>query len=139
MEQERRAEAEQRRLATIVRDSNDAITVQTFDGTVTAWNRGAERMYGWNEAEALGMNIQDIVPEAWRAEASTLMKRLAQGEAVESFETQRITKDGRTLDVWLMATVLVDNEGRPTAVATTERERAREARLARERRPQRRF
>ena len=122
MEQGKRAEAEQRWMATIVRDSYDAITVQTFDGTVTAWNRGAERMYGWSEAEALGMNIQDIVPEARRAEASTLAKRLAQGEVVESFETQRVTKDGRTLDVWLTVTVLVDTEGRPAAVATTERD-----------------
>jgi len=122
MEQERRAEAEERRLVAIVRDSNDAIRVQTFDGTVTAWNRGAERMYGWSEAEALGMNIGDRVPEARRAEASTLAKRLAQGEAVESFETQRATKDGRTLDVWLTATVLVDSEGRPAAIATSERD-----------------
>jgi diguanylate cyclase (GGDEF)-like protein/PAS domain S-box-containing protein len=122
MEQQIRAMAELRRLATIVRDSNDAITVQKFDGTITAWNRGAERMYGWREAEALGMNIQDIIPEVRRAKESTVIKYLALGEAVESYETQRVTKDGHTLDVWLTATVLVDEEDRPAAVATTERD-----------------
>ncbi len=122
MEQGNWVEADLRRLASIVRDSNDAITVQEFDGTITAWNRGAERMYGWSEAEALGMNIEEIVPEARLEETTILMKRSAQGEAVESFETQRITKDGRTLDVWLTATVLVDAQVRPASIATTERD-----------------
>jgi two-component system CheB/CheR fusion protein len=117
----KRAETGLRRLATVVRDSNDAITVQDFEGRIMAWNPGAERMYGWSEAEALAMNVRDIVPQDGREEVLDLVKTLAQREAVEPFETRRLTKDGETLEVWLTATILVDAAGEPYAVATTER------------------
>ena len=118
----KQAEAEHRRLATIVIDSNDAVTVQDFEGRLTAWNRGAEQMYGYSESEALSMNIRDIVPENRRDEALELVERIARDEDVQSLETQRISKDGRTLDVWLTVTKLVDDAGNPVAVATTERD-----------------
>ena len=57
-------ESELRRLAVVLQDSNDAITVQDFVGHILAWNQGAERMYGWTESEALRMNVRDIIPEA---------------------------------------------------------------------------
>ncbi len=127
------------RLATVVRDSNDAITVQDSEGRILAWNRGAERMYGWTETEALAMHIQDTVPEDKRQEALSFVKALATSEAVESFETQRITKDGRRLDVWLTGTTLAGEEGEPAMIATTERDitehrRAKEALQKSERR-----
>jgi len=111
-----------RRLATVVRDSNDAVTLQDRYGKIAAWNRGAERMYGYPEAEALKMNIRDTVPEARRKEALDVVKRIFAGEIIESFETQRTTKDGRILDVWLTATVLNDENGQPEYFATTERD-----------------
>jgi two-component system CheB/CheR fusion protein len=117
-----RAEEVLQRLAAVVRDSNDAITVQNFEGHIIAWNPGAERMYGWSEAEALAMNIRDIVPEDRREEALAFVKQLAAGEVVESFQTQRVTKDGRVLEVWLIASLLVDEAGQPYAMATTERD-----------------
>ena len=120
--EEKQAEAKHRRLATIVIDSNDAVTVQDFEGRLTAWNGGAERMYGYSESEALSMNIRDIVPESRCDEALKLVARIARGEDVQSLETQRISKDGRTLDVWLTVTKLVDEDGNPDAVATTERD-----------------
>ena len=58
-----------RRLAVVVRDAHDAITVQDLEGRILAWNPGAERMYGWSEAEALAMNIRDLIPEGLREEA----------------------------------------------------------------------
>ncbi len=57
-----------RRLAVVLRDANDAITVQDMEGCILAWNPGAERMYGWTEAEALAMNIRDRIPENRHAE-----------------------------------------------------------------------
>ena len=51
-----------RRLAALVRDSNDAVTLLDFKGNILTWNRGAENMYGWSEAEALQRNIRDTVP-----------------------------------------------------------------------------
>lgn len=109
------------RLAAVVKDSNDAITVQDFEGNITEWNKGAVKMYGYSEDEALKMNIRDLVPEDKRKEALALIKKI-QKEDVESFETRRITKDGKRLNVWLTVTRLVDDDGKPMAIATTERD-----------------
>ena len=111
-----------RRMAIIVQDSNDAITVQGFDGRILAWNRGAARMYGWSEAEALGMNIVETLPQDRRDEYRSFMHRLESGEPIESFETQRVTKDGRILNVWLTVTRLMNDAGTITSLATTERD-----------------
>lgn len=116
------SEAQARRLATVLCDSNDAVTVHDFDGKITSWNRGAERMYGYTAAEALRMNIRDIVPEGKRTEAFAYIKNLARDQPVEGFETQRVCKDGRILDVGLTVTAYRDEHERPTGVATTERD-----------------
>jgi len=118
----KRAEAASRRLATVVRDSNDAIALLDLEGNILAWNRGAENVYGWSEAEALQMNIRDTVPEDKRQEALAFAEDSAAGKIVESFETQRVTKDGRVLEVWSTITLLRDDEGRPAAIAATERD-----------------
>ena len=110
------------RLATVVSDSNDAIIMHDLDGKILAWNHGANEMYGYTEAEALGQNVRDMVAEADREAALTLIQRIAQGEVVKSFELRRVTKDGRVLDVWLTTTLLTDEAGQPVAIATTERD-----------------
>ena len=112
---------ELRRLGTILRDSNDAVTVQDFTGKILAWNRGAADMYGWSEAEALSMNSLEMMPENARAEAIILYQRLSKGENLRSFESQRITRGGKTLDIWITLTALVDDTKQPVGVATTER------------------
>ncbi len=110
------------RLAAVLNDSNDAITIQDFEGNISAWNKGAEKMYGYSEAEALAMNIRDIVPDDKKSEALDYIRKMQEEEEeVESFETQRETKDGKILDVWLTVTKMVDEEGNSVAVATTER------------------
>ena len=68
-----------RRLAVVVRDAHDAITVQDLEGRILAWNPGAERMYGWSEAEALAMNIRDLIPEGQREEALAMVQQLGPG------------------------------------------------------------
>jgi two-component system, chemotaxis family, CheB/CheR fusion protein len=124
------AEVQARRLAAVLWDSNDAVTVQDFDGRITAWNRGAERMYGYPEAEALRMNIRDTVPESKRAEALAYVQSLLRNESVKKVETQRVTKDGRMLDVELTVTAYRDEHGRPIGVATTERDITERKQLA---------
>jgi PAS domain S-box-containing protein len=119
-------------LAAIVHDSNDAITVQDFEGNISLWNLGAERAYGYSKAEALKMNVRQIVPENRRAEMLALTKRLEKGEDIQSFETQRVTKDGRILDIWLTITILSDDAGTPISVATTERDITERKRLEEE-------
>ena len=111
-----------RRLATVVRDSNDAITIQDFEGRITAWNRGAELMYGYDEAEALEANIERLTTPDKIAEQKDFIRRLIAGEAITSFETQRVTKDGRVLDVWMTVTKLLDATGNPIGLASTERD-----------------
>ncbi|MCL5281091.1 MAG: PAS domain S-box protein [Planctomycetes bacterium] len=118
----RQSEADLRRLATVVLDSNDAVTLQDLDGHILAWNRGAELMYGYSAREALQMNIEVLVPPGARAQARSFLDAIQRGDEVVSLEVQRQTKDGRILDVWLTTTKLVDNEGHPVAMATTERD-----------------
>ncbi len=115
-------EANRGRLASVVADSNDAITIQNLDGKITAWNKGAQTMYGYTEAEALQMNIRDTVPEDRREQALDLLRQAETGKVVESLETQRLSKDGRILDVWLTTTKLLDEQGKIVAIATTERD-----------------
>jgi len=108
-----------RRLAAVIRDSNDAITVQDFEGNILAWNRGAVKMYGYSEDEAMEMNICDLVPEDKRKETLAFIKK-TQKEETGSFEARRITKDGKQLNVWLTVSRLMDDHGNPIAIATTE-------------------
>jgi len=110
------------RMATVVKDSNDAITIQDLEGNITAWNAGAVKTYGYSEQEALKMNVADLVPEAYKAEALNFIASLKKGELVESLETKRLTKDGKTLDIWMVVTKLVDEDGKLIGAATTERD-----------------
>jgi two-component system CheB/CheR fusion protein len=118
----KRAEAESRLLAAVVKDSNDAITVQDLEGRILAWNRGAANMYGYSEDEALRLNSDVLVPDGARGDARRILEAARRGEEIVSLDVKRQTKDGRVLDVWLTTTKLVDDRGRPVAVATTERD-----------------
>jgi PAS domain S-box-containing protein len=111
-----------RRMATVVRDSNDAITIQDLEGNILAWNRGAEVMYGYKEAEALTMNIVDTVPTEYQAEARGFLVSLKRGELVPNLETKRKHKNGKIIEVWLTNTKLTDDKGMLTGIATTERD-----------------
>lgn len=111
-----------RRMATVIQDSNDAITFQDLEGKILAWNRGAEIMYGYTELEALGMNIVDTVPKEYQEEARGFLASLKRGELVPTLETKRKTKAGQILDVWLTNTKLTDDKGVLTGIATTERD-----------------
>jgi PAS domain S-box-containing protein len=119
-------------LAAVVHDSNDAITVQDFEGNIKFWNLGAKRMYGYTTAEALKMNVCQIAPRNGRNDSLVLLKRLREGEKVRSFEAQRLTKEGRLIDVWITVTTLTDEAGNLVAVATTERDITERKRLERE-------
>jgi PAS domain S-box-containing protein len=109
-------------LASVLKSSGDAIFVHDMDGRLTHWNRGAEKLYGYTETEALHMNLRTLMPEKARQEYRGIMDRLKLGETADSWEAQRIAKDGRVLDVWITLTPLVDETGRPIAVAKTDRD-----------------
>ncbi len=121
-ERKRQQQQQIRRLATVVRDSYDAITIQDFKGQIITWNRGAELMYGYSEKEALEMSINLLTRPDKVAEQNDFTRRLIAGEKITSFETKRVTKDGRILDVWLTVTKVLDDSGKPVGIASTERD-----------------
>jgi two-component system CheB/CheR fusion protein len=109
------------RLAVVVRDASDAITVQDLDGRIIAWNPGAVRIYGWSEAEALAMNVSDRIPEGQREDALAKVHQLSEAEILEPYLTQRIAKDGAIIEISMISTALVNESGKMYAIATTER------------------
>ncbi|MFA5214459.1 chemotaxis protein CheB [Sulfuricurvum sp.] len=111
------------RLSVVVRDAHDAITVQDLDGHILAWNKGAVRMYGWSEDEALRMNVNDRIPQPQRKNALAKLHDLSQDEILQPYRTERITKKGTIVEVWMTSTALMDEKGKMYAIATTERAR----------------
>ena len=109
------------RLAVVVHDAHDAITVQDLDGRIIAWNPGAVRMYGWTELEALSMNVRGRIPKALQELALAKVHQLSQAEILEPYQTQRLAKDGSVKEVSLTSTALVNESGNVYAIATTER------------------
>ena len=112
---------EMARLAVVVRDAHDAITVQDLSGRTIAWNPGAVRLYGWSEAQALAMNVRERIPEGQREGALDKLTRLSRAEVLEPYRTQRLTSAGAVLDVSIISTALLDETGTLYAIATTER------------------
>ncbi len=110
-----------RRLTVVVSDASDAITVQDLDGRLLAWNPGAVRLYGWSEAEALGMNVRERIPQALRAGALARLVQFGQADILQPYRTQRLNRDGELVDVAIISTALINESGQMYAVATTER------------------
>ncbi|HEY0464500.1 MAG TPA: PAS domain-containing protein, partial [Polyangiaceae bacterium] len=111
-----------RRMAAVMRDADDAITVQALDGRILAWNRTAVKRYGYTEAEALTMNIQSLFPENQRSAALAVITRLSRAEVLEPYHAQRLTKDAQIIAISLTASALLNESGQVYAVFTTERE-----------------
>ena len=109
------------RLAVVVRDAHDAITVQDMEGRIIAWNPAAVRMYGWSETEALAMNVRDRIPQRQQVEALARVLQLSRAEILEPYQTQRIAKDGAVVNVSVISTAMVNEAGKIYAIATTER------------------
>jgi len=100
------------RLAAIVDSSDDAILSKTLEGVITSWNRGAEKLFGFTAAEAVGQPVLLIIPPDRRAEEADVLGRIRRGEAVEHFETVRRRKDGTLVDISLTVSPVRDGTGR---------------------------
>src|ERR1700733_11120579 len=98
-------------LAAIVDSSDDAIISKKLDGTITSWNKGAERLFGYKAEEAVGQHITLIVPWERHSEEENILRRLARGERVDHFETERKRKDGANVDVSLTISPIRDAAG----------------------------
>jgi PAS domain S-box-containing protein len=108
---ERRADHARAWLAAIVESSHDAIVSKTLDGCITSWNPGATRLFGYTAEEIIGKPITTIVPPELHAEEAQVLARLRLGERVDHFETVRMTKDGRRIDVSLTVSPIRDEDG----------------------------
>ncbi len=105
------AEKESAQLAAIVHSSYDAIISKTLNGIVTSWNEAAERLFGYTAKEMIGQPILRLIPADRLKEESTILERLKKGEKVEHFETKRIRKDKRILDLLLTISPVKDSSG----------------------------
>lgn len=131
----RRAEHERGWLAAIVESSNDAIVSKSLDGQITSWNPAAERLFGYTAEQAIGNSIMLIIPPDLRNEEQELLARLRAGERIEHFETVRVARDGRHLEVSLTVSPIKDQSGDiigASKIARDISERKQAERLARE-------
>ncbi|HEV2972061.1 MAG TPA: PAS domain S-box protein [Pirellulales bacterium] len=99
-------------LASLVASSDDAIVSKTLDGRILTWNGGAERIFGFTAEEAIGSQITIIIPPERLDEERFILERLRNGERIEHFETERLTKAGHRVDISLTVSPLRDRDGR---------------------------
>jgi PAS domain S-box-containing protein len=119
-------------LASIVESTDDAVIGKALDGTIISWNKGAERIYGYRADEVIGRSIALLIPPDRIGELARLVRPPVKG-GVERYETRRVRKDGRAVDVSLTISPIVDSSGRISGTSTvardiTERKRAERAR-----------
>ena len=100
-----------RTLAALVEGSQAAVVGATLDGTVTTWNPGAERIYGYIAAEMIGMNISALAGPDGTAEFPDVLARIAAGQRVEHYETQRAHRDGTLMDISVTVSPILDEHG----------------------------
>ena len=98
-------------VAAIVDSFDDAIVSKTLDGLITSWNRGAERIFGWTAAEAVGRSITIVIPPEHLAEEEDILARIRGGERIEHFETTRMRKDGSRLEISLTVSPIKNAKG----------------------------
>ncbi|HYY70742.1 MAG TPA: PAS domain S-box protein [Terriglobales bacterium] len=130
----RRREAQQAasKLAAIVESSEDAIVSKDLNGIVSSWNASAERIFGYKAEEIIGKPITLIIPPELHSEEEMILSRIRAGERIEHFETVRVTKSGKRIDVSLTISPVKDADGRVIGGAkvardVTERKRTEEA------------
>ena len=109
-------------LATVVKQSNDAIYIHDHEGKIISWNEGAEKIYGYPESEALKMKIWNIIPEYMENEMEYNLSNIFDGQKIRSLETKRITKHGKLIDVLFSGSVTLDSGNDLKSIAITERD-----------------
>jgi two-component system CheB/CheR fusion protein len=116
-------------LSTIVESSGDAIISVDLSGRITTWNQGAEKLYGYSAAEAVGRDIAIIVPEEQREECGRWFEALRRGEHIDDLEVDRLTKEGRRVVVSLSISPMTDASGRVAEASSISRDVTERTRL----------
>jgi len=104
----KRAEKVSGLLVAIVESSDDAIYGKDMDGVITSWNKGAQKIFGYEAGEIIGTSIMQLIPADLQGEENQIFEQIKQGESVEHFETQRLTRDGRRIDVSITTSPIKD-------------------------------
>ena len=135
----KKAEDARFRYAAVIESSDDAIASGTLDGIIVSWNAGAQKIYGYTEAEALGKPISMLVPPELPDEENKILETLKSGDRIEHFETVRVSKTGKRINVSLTISPIKDSTGRTVGISgiardITERKLAEEALRASEER-----
>jgi PAS domain S-box-containing protein len=107
-----------RQLAAIVESSDDAIFSKTIDGRIISWNRGAERIYGYTESEIIGKSVETLMPPGEIIELPDILFRIKKGDHIDHFETVRIRKDGKLINVSLTISPMYDLDGNIIGAST---------------------
>jgi len=102
---------ERKRLAAVVESSDDAIIGKTLDGTITAWNHGAENVFGYSATEAIGKSMRMLIPPERASEERDILARIGRGQSVEHFDTVRVRKDGKRIEVSATISPIKDSSG----------------------------
>jgi PAS domain S-box-containing protein len=113
-------------LAAIVESSDDAIVSKTLQSIILSWNKGAERLFGYSAEEAIGQPITMLLPPDRRAEEQQILARIVRGERIEHFETVRVRKDGRHIDISLTISPIRDVAGVIVGASKVARDISRE-------------
>jgi PAS domain S-box-containing protein len=112
VEERKQAEEVRFKHAAIVESSDDAIITQDLEGTVTSWNAGAQRIFRYTEEEAVGQSIEILIPPELLEDGRRVRRQLSRGESVEHYETLRVAKDGRRVNVSLTILPIRNSAGR---------------------------
>lgn len=107
-----RGDLEAAHLAAIVSSSDDVIISKTLDGVITSWNAAATRVFGYEPEELVGQSILKIIPADLQAEEEQILAKLKRGERITHYDTVRVTKDGRRVDISLTVSPVRDRHGR---------------------------
>jgi PAS domain S-box-containing protein len=117
-----RDELELARLAAIISSSDDAIVSKTLDGKITSWNAGATTIFGYEAREMIGQPITHIIPPELHEDETQILTRLQRGERIRHYETVRVAKDGRRVDVSLTVSPLFDKSGKVVGASKVARD-----------------
>ena len=110
------------KLAAIIQFSEDAIISKTVEGIVTSWNPGAAKIFGYSDEEMIGQPITKIIPEDRLNEEPDILNRIQKGEVIEHFETKRLTKEGKLLDISVTISPMKDSQGKITGASKIARD-----------------
>jgi len=130
----KKAEENIQKLADVVESSNDAIITKSLEGIITSWNKGAEQIYGYNAEEVLGQNISILAPHTLKEEISQLIEKIKQEKQIHHYETLRVKKNGKLINVSITLSPIFDASGKLISISTIARDITEQKKLEEKRR-----